>query len=68
MKDELMLEIALIKSALTLLSQHFDCTRYKDPIEDYWSITRYFHEYNDLLYIIQKKIIRIEELLKNEED
>lgn len=69
MKDELLLEIALVKSMLNLLSDHFDCKRFKDDkIMDWYSIQRYFYEYNDLLYIIQKKIVRIEELLKNGTD
>ena len=56
MKDELILEISLIKSMLVLLSEHFDCKRFKgDMVTDWYSIQRYFHEYNDLLYIIQKK-------------
>lgn len=66
MKDELLLEITLVKSMLTLLSEHFNCKRFKnDKTMDWYSIQRYFYEYNDLLYIIQKKIIHIEELLEN---
>lgn len=56
MTDELMLEITLVKSMLTLLSEHFNCQRFKDDkIMDWFSIQRYFYEYNDLLYIIEKK-------------
>lgn len=69
MKDELLLEIALVKSMLNLLSDHFDCKRFKDDnVMDWYSIQRNFREYNDLLYVIQKKIIRIEEILKNGTD
>lgn len=49
-------ELALTKSLSTLMFEHFDYDRSDNLALDYYSLTRYFQEYNDLLAVINKKL------------
>lgn len=64
LRDKVMLEIAYLKSMMSLLAEHFEQTRYEDIATDYISISRNFEAYRDLLYLVEQKIRNLENLLK----
>lgn len=66
-KDKLNEEISYLDSLLTIVSEHFDCRRYKDITNDWYSVTRYFNEYNNLLSLAYKHLKEIKKIINEGE-
>lgn len=63
--DEIMINMDYIISFVTILEDYFDTPRQRDITCDYWSLTRLFNEYGELLSDISNKIENVNDILKN---
>ena len=62
--EKIQCEIYTIRNLVNLLCDHFECKRYNNQIEDWYSLQHNFDEYRELIYTILKKLIDNEKDIK----